>query len=108
MKWLANRKAPGPSPRLNKAQRWALAEMVETGAVPAVHGMVRWRLVDLAQRIWEQFRIAVSAQTASGELHALTASCLPGRAITPRPPGRRGILKNVWPAQLASDLCDLT
>jgi putative transposase len=68
---LVDRKAPGPSPRLNEGQRRALAEMVETGPVPAVHGVVRWRLVDLAQRIWEQFRIAVSPQTVSRELHAL-------------------------------------
>ena len=41
----------------------------------AVHGVVRWRLVDLAQwvgrRDCQEFRIAVSAQTVSRELHAL-------------------------------------
>ncbi len=68
---LIDRKAPGPSRRLNEAQRRALAAMVESGPMPAVHGVVRWRLVDLAQWIWEQFRIAVSPQTVSRELHAL-------------------------------------
>jgi hypothetical protein len=48
---LLDRKPPGPSPRPNDTQRRALAEMVETGPIPAVHGVVRWRLVDLAQRV---------------------------------------------------------
>ena len=68
---LVDRKAPGPSPRLNEAQRQALAAAVESGPVPAVHGVVRWRLTDLAQWVWEEFRVAVSAQTVSRELRAL-------------------------------------
>jgi transposase len=68
---LIDRKAPGPSPRLNAAQRRALATMVESGPIPAVHGVVRWRLADLAQWVWDEFRVAVSPQTISRELHAL-------------------------------------
>ena len=68
---LIDRKAPGPSPRLNAPQRQALAAMVENGPIPAVHGVVRWRLADLAQWIWEEFRIAISTQTVSRELRAL-------------------------------------
>jgi hypothetical protein len=30
-----------------------------------------WRLVDLAQWVWEEFRIAISAQTVSRELRAM-------------------------------------
>jgi len=63
---LVDRKAPGrPSSRLHAAQRQALAAMVESSPMPAVHGVVRWRLADLAQSIWEEFRIAVSAPTVS-------------------------------------------
>jgi len=68
---LIGRKAPGPLRRLNEAQRRALAMAVEGGPTPAVDGVVRWRLVDLAQWVWEQFRIAISPQTVSRELHAL-------------------------------------
>lgn len=68
---LIGRKAPGPSPRLNASQRQALAAMVESGPILAVHGVVRWRLADLAQWIWEEFRIPVSTQTVSRELRAL-------------------------------------
>ena len=48
---LATRKAPGPPSILNDKQRRALAEQVEAGPIPAAHGVVRWRLVDLAQWI---------------------------------------------------------
>jgi transposase len=68
---LLDRKAPGPMPRLNEVQRRALAAVVESGPMPSVDGVVRWRLIDLAQWVWEQFRVTVSAQTVSRELRAL-------------------------------------
>ena len=46
---LLDRKSPGQPSRLDDAQRAALAAMVETGPLPAVHGVVRWRLIDLCQ-----------------------------------------------------------
>jgi transposase len=68
---LIDRKAPGKSPKLNDAQRQALAEMVEQGPIPAIHGVVRWRLKDLAQWLWEEFRISVDKTTVGRELKAL-------------------------------------
>ena len=50
---LATRKAPGKPSILNDEQRARLAEIVEAGPIPAAHGVVRWRLVDLGQWIWE-------------------------------------------------------
>ena len=44
--------------------------MVESGPIPAIHGVVRWRLIDLAQWIYEEFRITVAKQTLSRELRA--------------------------------------
>lgn len=64
-------RAPGASPRLNDEQRQALQQIVEQGPIPAVHGVVRWRLADLMQWVWEEFRIAISKQTMSRELRAL-------------------------------------
>ena len=52
---LATRKAPGRVSILNDEQRVRLAEIVETGPIPAAHGVVRWRLCDLAQWIWDEF-----------------------------------------------------
>jgi len=41
--------APGKQPKLNAAQREALVEIVESGPIAAIHGVVRWRLCDLVQ-----------------------------------------------------------
>ena len=68
---LVDRHAPGAAPKLGDAQRRALVEIVEAGPTPAVHGVVRWRLVDLAQWVWEEFRVSISPQTLSRELRAL-------------------------------------
>jgi transposase len=68
---LIDRKAPGPPPRLSDEHRAAISAIVESGPVPAVHGVMRWRIVDLCQWIFEEFRIVVSKQTLSRELRAM-------------------------------------
>jgi transposase len=68
---LINRKAPGQKPRLNQAQRRALQQVVEQGPIPAVHGVVRWRLIDLVQWVFDAFHIPISKQTMSREVRAL-------------------------------------
>ncbi len=68
---LIDRKAPGRPPRLNAEHRAALAGMIESGPMPAIHGVVRWRLVDLAQWLLETFRVRVARQTLSRELRAM-------------------------------------
>src|ERR671910_239944 len=64
-------KAPGAAPRLHGQKREALQAMVEQGPIPAIHGVVRWRLVDLVQWLWEEFRLSISKQTLSRELRAM-------------------------------------
>ncbi len=76
---LIDRKAPGAAPKLNDDQRRALVAMVENGPLPAVHGVVRWRLVDLAQWVWEEFCISISPQTLSRELRRLSYRKLSAR-----------------------------
>ena len=68
---LLDGKSPGQPSRLNDAQRQAIGLMIENGPISAVHGVVRWRLVDLAQWIFEEFRITVAKQTLSRELRAM-------------------------------------
>lgn len=68
---LLNGKAPGNPPLLDASQRRALAAMVDSGPIPAVHGVVRWRLVDLMQWLFEEFRLSISKQTLSRELRAM-------------------------------------
>jgi hypothetical protein len=47
-------KAPSQTPRPTAEHRAALARMVENGPIPAVHGVVRWRLIDLCQWVFEE------------------------------------------------------
>jgi len=68
---LLDGKSPGQPSKLNDAQRQAIARMIESGPIPAVHGVVRWRLIDLAQWIFEEFRITIAKQTLSRELRAM-------------------------------------
>ncbi len=68
---LIDRKASGPSSKLNDEQRQALARIVESGLIPAIHGVVRWRLKDLVEWIWEEFRISLDETTVGRELKAL-------------------------------------
>src|SRR3712207_1935215 len=68
---LIDRKAPGQPSRLTDAHRAALAAAVESGPTPAIHGVVRWRLVDLCQWLREEFRVSISKQTLSRERRAM-------------------------------------
>jgi transposase len=68
---LIDRKAPGQPPKLNDAHRAALMKMIEDGPTPVIHGVVRWRIVDLCQWVFEEFRIAIAEQTMSRELRKM-------------------------------------
>jgi transposase len=68
---LVDRKAPGQPSLLNDEQRAALLRIVEEGPTPAIHGVVRWRIVDLCQWLFETFRICVSETTVSRELRKM-------------------------------------
>ena len=77
---LIDGKAPGNRAKLVAGQRRALAAIVESGPIPAIHGVVRWRLKDLAQWLWDEFGVSLSESTVSRELRALGF-----RRLTARP-----------------------
>ena len=96
---LIDRKPPGQPSRLNGAHRVALAAILESGPIPAVHGVVRWRIVDLCQWIFEEFRVVVAKQTLSGNCapwDIVSSRLVP--VITSRLRARSRILKNPSPA----------
>jgi transposase len=68
---LIDRKIPGRPSKLEETHRDALRRIIESGPIPAVHGVVRWRLIDLCQWLFEEFRVVVSKQTLSRELRAM-------------------------------------
>src|SRR4051812_24818330 len=68
---LADHRTAGAPGKLDTAQREALAAMVESGPIPAIHGIICWRLKDLAMWVWQEFRVSVSETTVSRILRAL-------------------------------------
>lgn len=68
---LVDGKSTGQPTKLDDAQRQALSRIVEDGPVPAIHGVVRWRLKDLVQWVWEEYRISLDETTVGRELRAL-------------------------------------
>jgi hypothetical protein len=78
---LVDGKAPGRTPLLKDTHRQAVLEVIESGPDPAVHGVVRWRLIDLMRWLFEAFGISVSKQTLSRELRAMNLRTL---SVRPR------------------------
>ncbi|HSH79444.1 MAG TPA: helix-turn-helix domain-containing protein, partial [Herpetosiphonaceae bacterium] len=76
---LINRKAPGNRPKLNEEQRRALAKIVESGPIPAIHGVVRWRRKDLVRWLFEEFRIEIDETTVGRALRSLGFAKLSAR-----------------------------
>jgi len=77
---LIDKTSPGRTPILDAAQRAALAAVVESGPIPAVHGVVRWRIVDLCQWAHLEFGVSLSEHTISRVLRAMNY-----RRLTARP-----------------------
>ena len=88
---LVGGEAPGARPPLNGAQREALRALVEHGPMPAGHGVVRWRLIDLAQILFEDQGVAVCEQTLKLVVPAnITLLPLPARSPELNP------VENLW------------
>ena len=68
---LLDGKAPGKRSLLNDAQRQALVEIVESGPIAAIHGVVRWRLIDLVRWLHEEFALSLDETTVGRELKKL-------------------------------------
>jgi len=68
---LIDRKAPGQPSRLDAAHRAALVGQIESGPIPAIHGVVRWRVIDLCQWLYEEHKLSVAKQTLSRELRKM-------------------------------------
>ena len=71
--------SPGASPKLDAGHRAFLAQVVEDGPIPAVHGVVRWRACDLIALLHEEFGISVSDDTVYRTLKALGFAHLSAR-----------------------------
>ena len=76
---LIDRKAPGAAPKLTAEHRAALARVVDEGPIPAVHGVVRWRIKDLVQWLYEEFGLSVDERTVRRALKEMRYTKLSAR-----------------------------
>lgn len=68
---LYDRKRPGARPKLTAEQRAALAAMVEAGPDPQLHGVVRWRRVDLRDELQRRFGVELHERSVGKVLNRL-------------------------------------
>jgi transposase len=61
----------GNPPRLSSDQQAELAQIVESGPDRAVHGVVRWRRIDLQRLIAERFGVVYHERTVGKILHQI-------------------------------------
>lgn len=73
----------GPEPRLSEGQCAEVAKLIETGPDRAVHGVVRWRRVDLQRVIHERFGIEYHERTVGKLLKKLGFSHISARPRHP-------------------------
>ncbi len=73
----------GNPPRLSAEQQAELAHLVETGPDRAVHGVVRWRRIDLKHLIAERFGVTYHERTVGKILHQLGFSHISARPRHP-------------------------
>ena len=94
--------------RLSPDQQSELAHLVETGPDRALHGVVRWRRIDLQRLILERFGVTCHERTVGKLLKALGFSHISARPRHPAQDARTiETFKNVWPAPSASGLCEV-
>ena len=68
---LIDRKGGGTPSILTDEHRRALAIAIENEPIPAVHGAVRWRVVDLCQWLSDGYALRIAKQTLSRELRRM-------------------------------------
>ena len=77
---LIDRRGGGTPLLLTDKHRRALAVAIEDGSIPAVHGVVRWRVIALCQWLWDGYAVRIAKQTLSRELRHMGYRRLSARA----------------------------
>ena len=83
---------------------------MEAGPIPASHEVIRWRLIDLAQWIWDKFGLSITKQTLSREMRALgfrkLSARLHGRPDRPSTSPRLRTIHGAYTYGSVGDLLD--
>ena len=80
---LKSRTAPGAKPSLTAGQMAELRELVVAGPDPAIHGVVRWRCVDLRHEVARRFAVTVDEDTIGKWLRKFGLTRLQPRPFHP-------------------------
>jgi transposase len=81
---LKSRPHPGRAPALSALQRAELLDLVIQGPDPRIHGVVRWRCVDLQAEVARRFSVTVHENTIGRWLHELELTRLQPRPYHPK------------------------
>jgi transposase len=81
---LKSRTSPGRAPALSESQMTELRELVIQGPDPTIHGVVRWRCVDLQAEVARRFGVEVHENTVGRWLHELGLTRLQPRPVHPQ------------------------
>ena len=81
---LKSRRSPGRAPLLTNLRRAELLDLVIKGPDPKVHGVVRWRCVDLQAEVERRFQVTVHENTIGKWLHDLGLTRLQPRPVHPQ------------------------
>ena len=81
---LVSRVGHGPPPLLNEAQMAQLRELVVNGPDPEIDKVVRWRCIDLREKIAEVFSVSVHKRTVAKWLRELALTRLQPRPFHPK------------------------
>jgi transposase len=76
---LISKPSPGAPGKLSAEHKAFLAQIVEAGPIPPIHGVVRWRACDLIMQLHEKFAISVSDDTVYRALKELGFSHVSAR-----------------------------
>jgi transposase len=80
---LINAKSPGRPSKLSAEQKEGLQQLVEAGPDPQMHGVVRWRCVDLKRVLGERFAVDLSEVSLGRVLKQLGYSHISARPRHP-------------------------
>jgi transposase len=80
---LINARSPGRPSKLSAEQKEELRQLVEAGPDPQMHGVVRWRCVDLKRVLGERFAVDLSEVSLGRVLKQLGYSHISARPRHP-------------------------
>ena len=81
---LKSRRKPGRAPLLTPLQKAELRDVVVAGPDPEIHGVVRWRCVDLQAEVERRFSVKVHVNTIGVWLRDLGLTRLQPRPVHPK------------------------